>query len=89
MDSRFTLLDWCILSAFPAVSIVVGFLSRRYVGQMDDFVLAGRTIRPRLGLASIIASEMGLMVFIFSAQQGLTRPCPPSPSRCSPGWFAW
>jgi len=73
MDSRFTLLDWCILSAFPAVSIVVGFLSRRYVGQMDDFILAGRTIRPRLGLASIIASEMGLMIFIFSAQQGLTR----------------
>ncbi|HQN01117.1 MAG TPA: hypothetical protein PLL36_08585 [Candidatus Hydrogenedentes bacterium] len=73
MDSRFTLLDWCILSAFPAVSIVVGFLSRRYVTQMDDFVLAGRSIRPRLGLASIIASEMGLMVFIFSAQQGLTR----------------
>lgn len=73
MDSRFTLLDWCILAAFPAVCIVVGFLSRRFVSRMDDFVLAGRTTRPRLGLASIIASEMGLMIFIFSAQQGLTR----------------
>ena len=70
LASRFSTLDWGIVAAYLLVSVVIGLLVRRYVTNMADFVVAGRTLSTWLGLATVIGTEMGLVTVMFAAQMG-------------------
>jgi solute:Na+ symporter, SSS family len=70
--TNFGALDWLITVAFLVGSTVAGLLSRRYIRTLDGFLIAGRRVRGYLGVASIIATEMGLVTVVYSAQKGFT-----------------
>lgn len=70
--TNFGLLDWLLVAAFLVASTVAGLWSRRYVRGADSFLIADRRVRGYLGVASIIATEMGLVTVMYSAQKGFT-----------------
>lgn len=62
--------DWAIVIVFLVASVIAGMWAMRYIRDMDDYVVAGRSVRTYLGVASIIASELGLVTVMYSAQKG-------------------
>ena len=72
LASRFTALDWGIVVVYLSGSVLLGLLVRRYVTNMTDFVVAGRTLRTGLGLATVIGTEMGLVTVMYAAQKGFS-----------------
>lgn len=44
----------------------------RFIGGMSDYLVAGRSLRSSLGVATMIGSELGLVTVMYAAQTGLT-----------------
>jgi SSS family solute:Na+ symporter len=70
--TNFGALDWLIVAAFLVSSTIAGLWSRHYIQNLEGFLIAGRKVRGYLGVASIIATEMGLVTVMYSAQKGFT-----------------
>lgn len=70
--TNFALTDWAIVVVFLVVSTALGLWAQRYMRNMVDYAVAGRAVKPYLGIATIIASEMGLVTVMYSAQKGFT-----------------
>ena len=70
--SNFTALDWCIVAAYLVGTAAIGILASRYVTNMADYVVAGRSLKSYLGVASMIGTEFGLVSVAIAAQLGFT-----------------
>lgn len=70
--TNFGTIDWLIVVVFLIGSTIVGLWSRRYIHGVESFLIAERRVPGYLGVASIIASEMGLVTVMYAAQQGFT-----------------
>lgn len=70
VHTNFGLVDWAIIIVFLVASTVAGLWAMRYIKDMDDYVVAGRSVRTYLGVASMIAAELGLVTVMYSAQKG-------------------
>ena len=66
-------LDWAIVIIYIAGSAVVGLWANKYVGDLSDYLVAGRTLRIRLALASMTGTELGLVTVIYMAQLGFLQ----------------
>ncbi|MBN1342671.1 MAG: sodium:solute symporter family protein [Phycisphaerae bacterium] len=71
-QSNFGPLDWAIVIVYLIGSVGIGFYVRRYIADMADYVVAGRSLRTYLGLATMIGTEMGLVTVMYNAQKGFT-----------------
>ncbi len=72
MESNFTTLDWIIVGAYLLGTVAVGVYVNRFIKGMGDFLVAGRSLKTRLGVATMIGSELGLVTAMYSAQKGFT-----------------
>ena len=72
-DTNFTNLDWMIVAVYLSSSIVIGIWANRYVGNLSDYLVAGRTLRIRLALATMTGTELGLVTVMYSAELGFTQ----------------
>lgn len=72
VTTHFGMVDWIIVTVFLVVSTIAGMWAMRYIRDMDDYVVAGRSVRTYLGVASMIAAELGLVTVMYSAQMGFT-----------------
>ena len=70
--THFGMGDWAIVIVFLVASTVAGMWAMKYIKDMDDYVVAGRSVRTYLGVASMIAAELGLVTVMYSAQMGFT-----------------
>ena len=52
------------------ISVIVGFIVKRYIRNMADYVTAGRSLGTYLGVATMTGTEMGLITVMYSAQKG-------------------
>jgi SSS family solute:Na+ symporter len=68
--TNFTAVDWAIVVAYLLGSLAIGIYAHRYVGRLQDYLVAGRVLKLRLGVATMIASELGLVTLMYMAQQG-------------------
>jgi SSS family solute:Na+ symporter len=50
--------------------MVAGIWMRRYVSGVDDFTVAGREVDVNLGVASLAATEVGLVTIMYTAELG-------------------
>jgi len=68
-----TLIDWIIIIVYLAGCMVAGLAMRRYVPGVEDFAVAGREMNVNLGIASLAATEMGLVTIMYTAQLGFEK----------------
>ena len=70
--SNFSSVDWLIVAAYLLGTLVVGLFVNRYIKNMGDFLVAGRSLKTNIGIATMIGSELGLVTAMYSAQKGFT-----------------
>ena len=66
----FGIIDWTIVIAYLAVTMTVGVAMRRYVSKVEHFIVAGREMDIYLGVASLAATEFGIITAMYTAQLG-------------------
>ena len=69
-QTNFTGLDWGIVFVYLICSIGIGLWANRYVGNLSDYLVAGRTLRIRLALATMTGTELGLVTVMYMAELG-------------------
>jgi len=73
MTSTFTILDGGIVGLYLLATMVAGVMVRRYVRGVEDFLLAGREMDVYLGIASLAATEFGIVTCMYTAQNGFDK----------------
>ncbi|MBK8858229.1 MAG: sodium:solute symporter family protein [Opitutaceae bacterium] len=68
-----TLLDWLIIILYLAGCMFAGLWMRRYVRNVEEFAIAGREMDVNLGIASLAATELGLVTIMYTAQLGFEK----------------
>jgi SSS family solute:Na+ symporter len=71
-QTNFGPLDWGILVLYLAGTLVFGLMARKFIVNMDNYVVAGRGIRTALGVATLTGTEIGLVTVMYGAQKGFT-----------------
>ena len=68
-----TPLDWIIILIYLAGCMAVGLWMRKFVRGVEDFTVAGREMDVNLGIASLAATELGLVTIMYTAQLGYEK----------------
>src|ERR1043165_398314 len=66
-------IDWIIIAVYLAGCMTAGIWMRRFVRGVEDFAVAGRAMDLNLGIASLAATELGLVTVMYTAQLGFTH----------------
>src|SRR5256885_16321308 len=64
------LLDGSIVGVYLVATMVAGLMVRKYVGKVEHFLVAGREMDVYLGIASLAATEFGIVTCMYSARDG-------------------
>src|SRR6478672_8784492 len=64
------LYDGSIVGLYLLITMAAGIAMRRYVGKVEDFLVAGREMDVYLGIASLAATEFGIVTCMYAAQNG-------------------
>jgi len=62
------LLDGSLVGCYLLATMVAGIMVRKYVGKVEHFLLAGREMNVYLGVASLAATEFGIVTCMYTAQ---------------------
>src|SRR5882672_1528834 len=68
-----SLIDWIIIATYLTGCMAAGIWMRRFVHGVEDFAVAGRALDLNLGIASLAATELGLVTVMYTAQLGFTK----------------
>jgi SSS family solute:Na+ symporter len=68
-----TIVDGGIIGLYLLITMVVGIAIRRYVGKVEDFLVARRQMDVYLGIASLAATEFGIVTCMYAAQNGYDK----------------
>jgi len=71
--SGLTLLDGSIVAIYLLFTFVVGVAIRKYVSRVEDFLVARREMDVYLGIASLAATEFGIVTCMYTAQNGFDK----------------
>src|SRR6266851_4606811 len=66
-------IDLAIIAVYLAGCMAAGIWMRRFVRGVEDFAVAGRAMDLNLGIASLAATELGLVTVMYTAQLGFTK----------------
>lgn len=66
----FGALDGVIVLLYTLVAVGLGLWMRKYVKGVDDFLVAGRKVDLHLGIASLAATEFGIVTCMANAELG-------------------
>jgi solute:Na+ symporter, SSS family len=72
LTSNFSAVDWAIVVAYLLGTLAVGVYVNRYVAGMSDYIVAGRSLKSYLSIATMVGSELGLVTVMYAAQKGFT-----------------
>src|SRR5260221_3319176 len=64
------LVDGSIVGFYLLLTMIAGLAVRKYVGKVEDFLVAGREMNVYLGIASLAATEFGIITCMYTAQGG-------------------
>ncbi len=71
--SNFTLIDGGIVFLYLVATVTAGVMVRKYVGKVEHFLVAGREMDLYLGIASLAATEFGIVTCMYTAQNGYDK----------------
>jgi SSS family solute:Na+ symporter len=63
-------IDGSIVGLYLLVTMAAGLAMRKYIDRVDDFLVAGREMDVFLGIASLAATEFGIVTCMYAAQNG-------------------
>ena len=63
-------IDGSIILIYIIGTLIAGLMMRRYVKNVDDYLVAGRQVNLYLGIASLAATEFGIVTCMANAQLG-------------------
>jgi solute:Na+ symporter, SSS family len=66
-------IDGSIVGLYILGTMVAGVLVRRYVSRVEHFLVAGREMNVYLGIASLAATEFGIVTCMYAAQNGYEK----------------
>ncbi len=66
-------IDGSIVGLYLLVTMIAGLVVRKYVTRVEDFLVAGREMDVYLGIASLAATEFGVITCMYTAQAGFTN----------------
>src|SRR5271169_3782203 len=67
---NFATIDWIIVVVYLAASMLIGLLGRKYVGSTAHFLVAGRELGTWIGVATLAATEIGTITFMYNSELG-------------------
>ncbi|MEZ6073017.1 MAG: sodium:solute symporter family protein [Pirellulales bacterium] len=67
------LIDGSIVGVYLLVTMAAGLAVRKYVGKVEDFLVAGREMNLHLGIASMAATEFGVVTCMYTAQNAYDK----------------
>lgn len=67
---NFAAIDWVIVVAYLVGSLLIGVAAKRFVGNLTDFLVAGRELGLHVGIATLAATEIGTITFMYFAELG-------------------
>ncbi len=67
---NFTSVDWLILALYLTVSMGAGLYGRKWISGVSDFLVAGRGLGVYIGIATLAATEIGTITFMYYAELG-------------------
>jgi len=70
--TNFTHADWAIVIVYLGATVAKGVWVNRYVGDLSDFIIAGRGLRIYLAVATMTGTEIGLVTVMYNAQEGFS-----------------
>jgi len=68
--THFSWIDGSIVGLYLVATMVIGLKVRKYVGKVETFLVAGREMNVFLGIASLAATEFGVVTCMYTAQNG-------------------
>jgi SSS family solute:Na+ symporter len=71
--THFSWMDGSIVGIYLLLTIVAGISVRKYVGRVDHFLMAGREMNTHLGIASLAATDFGIVTCMYGAQMGYDK----------------
>jgi SSS family solute:Na+ symporter len=66
-------LDWLIILVYITLIIYTGYLAKKYIAKISDFLVADRSMGFHLGLVSLMSSEIGIITYMYLAEAGYTN----------------
>ena len=66
-------IDWIIVLVYLTACLGAGLWMRKFVRGVEDFAVAGREMDVNLGIASLAATELGLVTIMYTAQLGYEK----------------
>jgi solute:Na+ symporter, SSS family len=66
----FTIADWLIVIGYLAGSVTLGLLGKRFLGDVSHYLVAGRELGLYVGIATLAATEIGTITFMYNAELG-------------------
>jgi solute:Na+ symporter, SSS family len=63
-------IDGGIVVLYLVVTMIAGLMVRKYVGKVEHFLVAGREVNVFLGIASLAATEFGVITCMYTAEAG-------------------
>ncbi len=67
---NFTIIDWAIVIGYLLVSVSIGLIGKRYVGNISHYLVAGRELGLYIGIATLAATEIGTITFMYNGEFG-------------------
>ncbi|MCC6490028.1 MAG: sodium:solute symporter family protein [Candidatus Hydrogenedentes bacterium] len=71
--SNFSWIDGSIIGVYLLATMTAGVMVRKYVGSVETFLVAGREMNVYLGVASLAATEFGIVSCMYTAQNGYDK----------------
>jgi SSS family solute:Na+ symporter len=68
--TNFKTVDWVIVTIYIFIPVVIGVIVRKYVRQLSDFIVAGRSLRLFIAIATLTGTELGLVTVMYNAELG-------------------
>jgi SSS family solute:Na+ symporter len=68
--TNFQTLDWVIVCVYICIPVVIGIIVKRYIRQLSDFIVAGRSLKLFIAIATLTGTELGLVTVMYNSELG-------------------
>lgn len=68
--THFSVIDWIIVGGYLLATLITGLYGRKFVGGISDYLVAGRELGTFIAVATLAATEIGTITFMYYAELG-------------------